>query len=126
MKKLVSLLLVVVMSLSLVACGDTVESILNQSENKAQMQQLSDMYQTTFGAECKIYAKGNDLYFDLTYPMEFTDEQVDQMGEALDAQMGGKIDEMKSSFEEQFKVKPGKITFNVIDANGDVVLEFGE
>jgi len=131
MKKLVSLLLVAVMSLSLVACGKSVESVLSDSANQEGLSIISSMFKQAYGdgADCQLSANGNDLVVEMTFPVELTEEQADQMAQNIEAnssELDSQIDNMKTQFETQFEVKPSKVTFVIKDSTGATICEYGK
>lgn len=123
MKKLVSLLLVVAMSFSLMACGaDTLESVFNNSAVKKQMQQEIDSVKGMFDgvySDISINVEGNNIIYKYVFDESFDTSlvQVDEAG------LKNAVDSIKDGIEKELKIRPETVKYIYYDANGNVVSE---
>lgn len=131
MKKLVSLLLVAVMSLSLMACGKTVESALESPANQTAINDLKGEIVDAYGSgsSCDVYGKGNDLYFEISFGPSFTEDQLELIKSSIDMSrpyVEEQIDGLKTQFEKEEGVKPSTIIYVYKDSEGNVLGEISK
>lgn len=126
MKKLVSLLLVAVMSLSLMACGKkTLEDAFNADPNgKTAIEQLRKQVQST-GMDMQVEVKGNTATYIITLP-EMDDEQLAMVKDNIaNMDTTEMTDQFSSSFDQIRDQIDGTVTVVAIyeTADGEELLK---
>ncbi|MCQ2497455.1 MAG: DUF4854 domain-containing protein [Lachnospiraceae bacterium] len=123
MKKLVSLLLVAVMSLSLMACGDknfadSYKGSAYESSLNEQFSSMKDMFEGLY-TDISVGAEGDSLVYKYYYDAAFDNSDV-----VIDENdLLSTVDDVKKEIEASIGVAPKTVKFVYYNADGSVFFE---
>lgn len=123
MKNLVKIL-ALVLALGMItvfaaSCGGTktVETYFNSEEGKAEIEKVQEMFEGTL--DVKVYAEGNEMYYDYAYTTTYDDATVEVLKETLAESLDTQASTFTSVVDAMEKEVDGEVTLTVIYRNGD-------
>lgn len=101
------------------SCGGTktVETYLESEEGKAEIEKVQEMFEGTL--DVKVYAEGNEMYYDYAYTTEYDEATAEVLKETLAESLDTQASTFESVVDSMEEIVDGEVTLTVIYRNGD-------
>ncbi len=118
-KALALILAIAMITVFAASCGGTktVETYLESEEGKADIEKVEEMFEGTL--DVKVYAEGNEMYYDYSYVTQYDDATAEILKETLEEGLEAQASTFETVVETMEEVVDGEVTLTVIYRNAD-------